>query len=367
MDSILLIRPDHLGDLLFTTPALRLLRQALPQAHIACLVGPWAQAVVARNPHLDEVLTCPFPWFSRRPKAHPLEPYLVLWQQAWKLRQRGFDTAVILRFDHWWGAMLAYVADIPRRVGYDVPRVRSFLTHAVPYLPGRHEVEQNLALVSAQTSEVFRDFGSLALEFPLRPEEREWAEQYLAERGLSQDDLMIGLHPGAGAPVKRWRTEAFAQVGDTLADEYGGQVLITGSAAERGLAEAIAGRMTTRPLIAAGETTLGQLAALLARCRLVIGTDSGPLHLAVAVGTPTVHLFGPVDWRTFGPWGDPARHRVVLSGLPCIPCNRLDYTPRQVADHPCLRLITVEQVLQAASQLLHDESVQQLLHRLATR
>ncbi|HEM62355.1 MAG TPA: glycosyltransferase family 9 protein, partial [Chloroflexi bacterium] len=91
----MLIRPDHLGDVLFTTPALRGLRAALPDAHLSCMVGPWAAPVLARNPHVNEVLTCPFPGFARRPKRHLLEPYLLLWSEAQKLRSKSFDAALV--------------------------------------------------------------------------------------------------------------------------------------------------------------------------------------------------------------------------------------------------------------------------------
>jgi len=97
---------------------------------------------------------------------------------------------------------------------------------------------------------------------------------------------------------------------------------------------------------------LSELAAIMARCRLVLGVDSGPLHLAVALGVPTVHLFGPVDSRAFGPWGDPAHHIVVTSEMHCIPCNRLDYAPAELHQHPCVRNITVEQVLEAVKGLI---------------
>jgi heptosyltransferase-2/heptosyltransferase-3 len=141
---------------------------------------------------------------------------------------------------------------------------------------------------------------------------------------VEEDDPLVCIHPGAGAPVKLWRKEGWARVADALVEGYRAKVILTGSASEEPLVQAIAERMASQPLVAAGQTTLGQLAALMARCRLALGVDSGPLHLAVAVGTPTVHLYGPVDSRTFGPWGDPARHIVLTSDMDCIPCNRLD-------------------------------------------
>jgi len=166
------------------------------------------------------------------------------------------------------------------------------------------------------------------------------------------------LVPGAGAPVKLWRPEAFAQVGDELARRHGARVVITGTAGERPLAEEIAGRMRQPALVAAGETTLGQLAALLGRCRVVVGVDSGPMHLAVAQGVPTVHLFGPVDPALFGPWGDPERHRVVIlePRLPCMFCNRLDYRVEELSAHPCVRDISGEAVLAAVDLVVKTSS-----------
>jgi len=364
--SIVVIRPDHLGDLLFTTPAIRLLREAFPQARITYLVGPWSRAVIENNPHVDEIALCPFPGFTRQKKQSVFEPYVILLRYARQLRQRDFDLAIVLRFDHWWGALLAYLAGIPRRVGYDVAEVRPFLTDIMPYSSKRHEVEQNLALVGRVSSFGFRVSGcrgqacpelgqriaNWPLEFNLTAEDEGFAEGYLVGHGVGDGDLLTGIHPGAGAPVKLWKNEAWAQVADTLAQRYGAKIILTGSAEEFSLCRAIAEGMTTKPIVAAGETSLGGLAAILARCRLVLGVDSGPLHLAVAVDTPTVHLFGPVDSRAFGPWGDPAHHIVVTSEMDCIPCNRLDYSPAELHQHSCVRNITVEQVLGAVERLI---------------
>ena len=360
---LLVIRPDHIGDLLFATPALRALRAAYPRAHIAALVGPWGADIVRRNPFLDEVLTCDFPWFSRRPKTWPLEPYRLLWTEARRLRGQGCDLALNLRFDFWWGALLAYLAGIPRRVGYDIAECRPFLTDAVPYTPGRHEVRQNLTLVEhaagggsgTQGISDF-EFRISELDFPLSDEERAFARQWLAAHDQFEGEA-VAIHPGAGAAVKLWPADRWAAVADALAWRYGCRILLTGSASERPLAEAISARMRAQPLLVTGQTTLGQLAALFAACRLVLGVDSGPLHLAVAVGAPSVHLCGPVDPAFFGPWGDPARHAVLQTQYfdqPCShrPCNRLDYAPAELPAHPCMATITVEQVVEAVERVV---------------
>lgn len=346
--TILVVRPDHLGDLLFTLPALRHLRDAFPHAHIAGLIGPWGAPLLAETSTLDEQITLPFPGFTRALKGSPLSPYRLLWQEAETLQERQFDAAIILRFDHWWGALLAAMAHIPLRIGYDISEVRPFLTRPVPYLTDVHEVIQNLRLVSTLSGTEDPARGEVSwqdapLNFAISEADEAWAEGYLQRYGNPQ--RVIAIHHGAGATVKFWREEAWREVAETVARRWNAAILFTGAAQERPLVERITQGLSTPPLIAAGETTLGQLAALLRRAHLAIGPDSGPLHLAAAVGTPTVHLYGPADARLFGPWGDPARHRVVTSNWACIPCNRLDYGEGELAAHGCVRDITAEQVL----------------------
>ncbi len=410
---ILLIRPDHIGDLLFATPALRVLRKACPDAHVAAMVGPWGTAVVENNPNLDEIIVCEFPAFSRKPKTSFLAPYRLAQQWAEQLRSKHFDMAIVLRFDHWWGALLVHLARIPQRLGYAFAECEPFLSQAIPYESHRHEVQQNLTLVEVATASLHqfgeaavRSMGGsmgggiasvlhpafsagedpLSLDFPIPEQDHEYIALYLARRGVpatasralggaaptsaGQEHRystprsprgLIAIHPGAGAPVKQWGPEAWAQVGDALAASCTARIVITGSRDELDLAWSVSARMRFDTIVAAGDTSLAQLAALFKRCRLVIGPDCGPLHLAVAVGTPTVHLYGPVDAAKFGPWGAPRysvpplggeKHVVVTSGRACIPCNRLDYSAHELPAHPCIRDIAPENVLEVAQRLL---------------
>ncbi len=352
---ILLIRPDHLGDLLFITPALRFLRAQLPDAHITAMVGPWGKAVLENNPHLDAVQTLAFPGFTRRPKRSPFAPYTQLWQAARQLRAQQFDVAVILRFDHWWGALLAALAGIPRRIGYEVPEVKPFVNDGVAYEAGRHEVAQNLRLTAraARVCEPEITPQTSPLEFPISPNDHATVDQLLSSRGIATQQRFAVLQPGSGAPVKRWNPDGFTRVAEALYERFQLTSLIVG-ADEHALAESIHTQSRVPCVNLVGQTTLPQLAALFARASLAIGTDSGPMHLAVAMRTPSVHLFGPVSARTFGPWGDPARHIVLTSSLACIACNRLDYDDSEVPAHPCVRLIAVRQVLAAAEAVMSD-------------
>ena len=130
--KLLVVRPDHLGDVLWVTPALKLLRQSLPDTEISVMVGPWGAAPLENNGDFDRLIRCEFPGFSRQPKKAWFDPYLYVLQQSRLLRSYGYDAAINLRYDFWWGALLLYLTDLPLRFGYDWPEARQFLTHRLP-------------------------------------------------------------------------------------------------------------------------------------------------------------------------------------------------------------------------------------------
>ncbi len=348
---LLLIRPDHLGDVLLTSPAIEMLRKALPDAHLTMMVGPWSEDVAMRDSLVDEVAICQFPGFTRALKGSLLEPYRLLVSVASTLRSRSYDAALILRFDHWWGAWLAALAGIPLRAGYGTPECRPFLTHLVDPLPHEQWVERSLRVVGR----LLMACGVAVPEtrFPLRFGLREQDE---AEAGHLWDDLGFGggrtavIHPGSGAALKLWPEDRWVGVGRSLAAKSV-QLLVTGSESEAAAAERIArGVPGARSL--AGRTDVGVLAALFRRCDLVAGVDSGPLHLAVAMDVPSVHLFGPTDPVVYGPWGNPMLHRVVTAEWPGSPCGRLDLLPLDGESPSCMKAISTEQVLNECLSLL---------------
>ncbi len=355
---ILVLRPDHLGDALFTTPALRALREAFPAATVTCLVGPWATAVYGRLSECDRLVECKCPGFTPHGKRSPWEPYTLLWRTARLLRSHEFDLVLNLRFDFWWGALLAHAAGIPERIGYDVPECVPFLTRPVPYRRGRHEVAQNLRLVAevaADSAERERwleaRLAGARLAFPLADAEKQAAAKLLAALG-AQGRPVVAIHPGTRGRAKLWSAEGWAAVADGLSERLGAVVVLTGGEGERELCAAVRRRMARPATVVAGQTTLGELVAFFAHCALVLGVDSGPLHLAVAAGVPTVHLYGPSDHVAFGPFGDPNRHVVVRAGVHCSPCHRFTWSLDSEHEHDCMRAITPAAVLQAAERAL---------------
>lgn len=352
--EILIVRPDHVGDVLFTGPAVRCVRAAWPDAAITMLVGPWAAQLASRLPGVDAVRTLTFPWYDRRGRGAPWRSYGQLRREAQGLRTEGgdpFDVAVILRDDDYWGAWLAARAKVPLRVGHSDPGVGRFVSHALPD-QGRptHTAAANIALVGALAGLPPSNPSPEAhtLELRLLPADEERASSLLEPLAGTERDRgqrPIAVHPGSGAAVKRWRAAAWAHsLAQLTAPEE--TVIVTGGEAERELSSELAAHVERPVLDLTGRTDLGTLAAVYARCRLVMGPDSGPLHVATAVGTPTVHLFGPADAARFGPWGPDSRHRVVEAGLPCAPCGRLDWP--DTSDHPCVRVIEARAVIDAA-------------------
>ncbi|MBC8160660.1 MAG: glycosyltransferase family 9 protein [Roseiflexaceae bacterium] len=367
---ILYIKPDHLGDLLLATPVLAALRESHPEAQITALVGPWARMVLERNPSVDVLLVCPFPGFERadrtKHKAQSttvtmlyslcfvlcsrVKPYLVLLKYAALLRPAGYDLAIIGRDDHWWGAALALLAGVPERVGFAVAECRPLLSRALPWNPADHVTRQGLALVGASNQRPTNKQQQTS--FTPAPSDLAWAAGWLAAQ-LRPGERLVIIHPGTGGPAKHWLDDRWSEVATALAGEPGLRVALTGGPGEEGRVAAIVAGMRGPAIDLAGQTSVGQLAALMGSAALVLGVDSGPLHLAAATGVRTIHLYGPGDEARFGPWGDAARNSVLHSELWCRPCGVFSACPRGLAVPECMERIAAHQVRDAAFAALH--------------
>ena len=349
-ERILVIKPDHLGDLLLLTPALRHLRCTFPTAHITLMIGPWSSAAVRGNPDIDVVLTCEFPGFTRRAKTSTFQPYLLLLHTALLVRAGQYDTAIIARDDHWWGALLALLARIPRRIGYAAPSMAPLLSDALPHKPTDHVTIQALALIEhliacqAQGAQPSSNPIDILQVAPILPDDRAWAALWLEAHGISTERAIVAIHPGAGGVAKHWIPARWTSVANTLM-AAGYQVIVTGGPEEAALVRQVCAGVTGTVHTIVGEASLGQLAAVFERCALVMGVDSGPLHLAAATGAQTVVLFGPGDHLRFGPWGPSERHRVIRAGLWCSPCGVLGACPRGTKPSECMTALPLSRVL----------------------
>ena len=315
VERIAVMRALHLGDLLCSVPALRALKGRFPGAEITLIGLPWARAVIHRYPYVDRFLEFPgyeglegVPWEPGRTEAF-LED----------ARAYGYDLAIQLHGDG--RVSNGFVARLGARVslGYRPSggnHVRQLDLELV-WADGEQEIARWMRLVETLGAD-----GGPDLEFPLTSEDRVEMERVAEEEGIDLERPVVGIHPGGKEPAKRWPEESFAEVADHLADRLGAQVVISGTAEEMPVAQRVASAMRHRPFLLAGKTSLGALGALMARMALVVTNDTGPSHLAAAVGVPSVILFGPTDPARWAP-PDRRTHRALWSGrgnpISCIP------------------------------------------------
>ena len=301
---ILIIKPSSLGDVVHALPTLAALRQTFPHAHIAWLVKRQWAGLLERVEGLDAV------W--------PVESGVTGWLSAIRrLRAAGFDLAVDLQGLLRSGAM-ARLAGCPTRIGFANAREGSpfFYTHRVSVPTAEmHAVDRYLLVAAACGASVQR-----APEFRLRPlpADRQEVAVLLGRHGLPAREPWIGVSVAARWPTKRWPPEFFATTMDHLQEKGLGRVVLIGGPDDRAAAQAVKGLMRTVPMDLTGATAPGLLPALLESAALLLTNDSGPMHVAAAMGTPVVALFGPTSPTRTGPYAN--GHRVLRSGVPCSPC-----------------------------------------------
>jgi len=352
--NILLIRLRLIGDVVFTTPVVRAVKRAFPEAHLTYLVEPDAAPIVAGNPHLDEVIVAP-----KSRGVQRLRDDLAL---ARRLRAERFDLAVDLHGGPR-SSLLARASGAPQRIGYDV-KGRSWLytrtVHRRPGLHPRHSVVNQWDLLSAIEGWPGGDPDpSLdAVEMPLDPAVSARVSERLQRAGIGAEDALVVIHVSAGNPFRRWPEPAFIRlvVGLALADERRRIVLSSGPsdrpAAARIAAAArqeLGGRAPQVPEL--GEFNLAELKALVVRSALFVGGDTGPLHVAATTMTPIVGIYGPTLAERSAPWRDPraVSEAVHVEGLPCRPCDQRVCEP---GDYRCLTTLTPEKVMAAAERAM---------------
>ena len=317
---ILIMKPGAIGDLLQLTPVIRELRRRFPRAQITMLVASHPSVDLFRHhPDVHEVIV-----FDKRGEHRSLAGFFALWR---RIRAGRYTLVVNFQRSNLKVWLLAAAAFPCRVLVYHKAQGRVV-----------HAVENHLeALAPLGVDPVRADKG---LELFVGPEAEGWARELLGSPEGSTGPV-IALNPGASHAVNRWSPASYASLADRLARELSARVVVVGGPEDRSLGEEIARRATTGPLILTGATTLLQLGALLKRCTLLVTGDTGPMHMATAVGARVVALFGAADPARTGPVG--RGHRVVrATGVPCVPCRSRRCTNTVYLE--CMEKITVDDV-----------------------
>jgi heptosyltransferase II len=338
---ILLTRTDRLGDLVLTTPAIKAVRNAYPGAYIAMIVRPYTEPVARGNPYLDEIIV-----YDKYGKHKGLFAALKF---AYEIRKKGFDRAIMF---HPTNRMhiTAYTANIPRRIGYDnkmgfllTDRIRNF-----KHQGRKHERDYTLDMLKAlgiisEEKELF---------MPLDDNARAKANEILIGSGMRKDGKFIVMHPGASCASKIWPLERFAKLADSIIQNSNIKIIIIGGKDERDIfcAETVKKFMQEEAIFLHGKLNIKTLAALIEKASLFISNDSGPVHIAAAVGTPVIDIFGrgqpglgPLRWGPLGP-NDIILHKDLGCKEKCLAHNcRKGFA--------CIRSISVDDVYNAVLSL----------------
>ena len=332
--SILVIRTAYIGDVIMTLPMMGLLREWFSEASITVLTSRNGREILLNNPYVDEFIVYEPFWFYKS----SYRDYLKFLAQ---LRKRRFDLVIEARADIRDILFLVFPARSKAKLSYAVGGGRCFLSHVAPYEIRKHKVEYHLDLA--------RYLGcrsdSVKWGIYLSETEKRDVARLLRESGVSTP--FVCAHPGGRLPLKGWPTHKSVNLYDRMIDRFGLPLVLLSAESEIGLADEISGRMKNRPVLLAGKTSVRQLSGIIEKSSLLVCNDSAPMHIAAALGTPTVAIFGPSKSVETRPYGE--GHLVVEKDFPCR-WNCDESRCRNRDHHACMKSISVDDVFQAVER-----------------
>ncbi|MGQ0811851.1 MAG: putative lipopolysaccharide heptosyltransferase III [Nitrospiraceae bacterium] len=333
--NILVIKLRYIGDVLLATPLFHAIKEAGATTKVTVAVNAGTAAILKGNPDVDEVFVVEKGTLAAQARF------------VSAMRRRKFDCAIDLT-DGDRSALLGWLSGAPVRIGFNEEnRWRGLLYSSVAKAGPQeaHRIDRDLAVL--RPLGISPKAGPLVLH--VSPEDENSGVRILKEVGISDrvSSPLVMLHPGARYWFKAWPAERFASLADRLATTHGCRILVGGATGDREMARAIQQSAQSAPILMAGRLTWGQFAAVLKRCTLFVGNDNGAMHMASALGTPLVALFGPSNPAEWGPRGGPAV--TIYKGVDCRPCF---HPTCDRGERNCMKLISVEEVFAAAERLL---------------
>lgn len=341
--NILIVRTDRIGDVVLTTPSIVALRRAYPRARVSLLIAPQTYDIVDGNPYVDEVI------IDDRNGEH--KGFWGFMKLIRVLRRKKFDLAVIFHTKKHTN-LACFLAGIPQRIGYRNEKLGFLLTKGIKDARSqgtKHEAEYCLDVLRFMGIDTdIADSAKIVL--PVKREPEEWAQKFLDQNKIRLTDRLVAVHAGASCISRRWSPGNFAEVIKGLRTKHAVKIILIGSGETESISKNIAAMTGSPVLDVTGRISISQLIGLLKKCCLLISNDSGPVHLAVGVGTPVISIFSrnqkginPERWKPLG-----RRDIVLHKDVGCKICRAHKCT----IDFQCLKAISVNDVLAAADSLL---------------
>lgn len=357
MKRFLIINPFGIGDVLFTTPVIKAIKDSYTDSTIGYWCNERVRDILKNNSRIDKIFALSrgdLKKIYQKSKWGGICQFLSL---VYKIKKANFDISLDVSLDHRY-SLICKLSGIKKRVGFNFKKRGRFLTDKIDIAgyQDRHVVEYYLDLlrllnINAQDKK---------LELFVTEQNKKQAVALLDSKGIDKSSLLIGIAPGAGASwgsdavFKHWPVIRFAQLADKLIENLGARVLILGDEQEKQISEIIVSTMKHKAVDLTGKTNLEELSAIINNLDLLIANDGGPLHIAVALNKKTISFFGPVDLRVYGPYPpDESRHIVLNKTLNCAPCYAGFRLNPCLRNKECLEKIEVKDALDAVNTLLN--------------
>lgn len=352
--NILVINTFGIGDVLFTNPFVRSLKAMFPEARISYLANRRAYPILNIFGVIDEIFIYERDEYHQAYKKSKIGFYQKASGFLNELKERRFDTV----FDFSLNSMINFLTwkvKIPHRIGFNYKNRGWLLTHKVDFsgFEGKHVVEHYLELLESLGLHI----SDPAMKVHLGKEDKDWVSEFFTANKVKTDRKIIGIFPGAGASwgkqarFRRWNIDKYAELLDKIVEKHNAQIILMGDKSEEEACRYVASQVQSPVIQAVGQTSITQLAALMATCDLNILNDGGPLHIAVASGAKTVSIFGPVDENVYGPFQIGNDHKVVSHDIACRPCYRR-FRMTDCEHISCLKHIDVNDVLRKVDEIL---------------
>lgn len=341
--NILVRATNWVGDVVMTLPALEVIKKYFSSSSITVLAKPWVLPLFENHPAVDQVIS-----FNKGEGTFTGLYEMI--RTVRLIRKKRFDLAILFQ-NAFEAAVLAFLGNVKYRVGYNTDGRGFLLTHKVirtEEVLKVHQVDYYLGLTKAMcwmpdtpgySEEDRSEFGPHYPRLYVAREYTEKGRSLIKSNGIDTSDFLIGLNPGAiFGGAKRWPSDRFAKIGDWAAEKWGARVLVLGSRNETDICNSLCSSMTHRALNLCGRTSLGEAMGIIGLCRFFVTNDSGLMHIAAALGVPTLAIFGPTDHVATGPRGPAAR--IIKHDIECAPCLK----PECPRDHRCMLSIEPEEV-----------------------